>query len=77
MQMCEQAAEAHKSKGNIQSLRRSRTSSDPNQPRKSSIDAILDSGRSISLPQVIFFSLGVLHMLFSIDSLSGFPTLLD
>ncbi|KAL3498023.1 hypothetical protein ACH5RR_040755, partial [Cinchona calisaya] len=51
IQMCEQAAEAHKSKGAIQSSRKSRMSSDPNQLRKSSIDAILDSGHSTSLSQ--------------------------
>lgn len=51
IQMCEQAAEAHKSKGTIQLSRRSRTGSDPSQLRKSSIDAILDSGRSISVSQ--------------------------
>ena len=54
LQMCEQAAEAHKSKGAIQLSRRSRTGSDPGQLRKSSIDAILDSGRSISVSQVSF-----------------------
>ncbi|GFP81526.1 conserved oligomeric golgi complex subunit 6 [Phtheirospermum japonicum] len=46
IQMCEQAAEAHKSKGVIQSSRRSRVSSDPAQQRRSSIDAILDNSRS-------------------------------
>ncbi|KAL3613790.1 Golgi transport complex subunit 6 [Castilleja foliolosa] len=46
IQMCEQAAEAHKSKGVIQSSRRSRVSSDPAQQRRSSIDAILDNNRS-------------------------------
>ncbi|CAI9095001.1 OLC1v1030851C1 [Oldenlandia corymbosa var. corymbosa] len=51
IQMCEQAAEAHKSKGAMQSLRRNRTTSDPNQLRKSSVDAILDSNRSMSLAQ--------------------------
>lgn len=57
MQMCEQAAEAHKSKGAIQSSRRSRTSSDPSQLHRSSIDTILDNGRSISVSQVyILFS---------------------
>lgn len=52
MQMCEQAAEAHKSKGSIHSSRRSRTSSDPNLHRKSSIDAIFDSHSSTPLSQV-------------------------
>ncbi|KAL8521462.1 hypothetical protein ACS0TY_011832 [Phlomoides rotata] len=46
IQMCEQAAEAHKSKGVIQSSRR-RHSSDPSQPRRSSIDAILDNSNSV------------------------------
>ncbi|CAH9077587.1 unnamed protein product [Cuscuta europaea] len=46
IQICEQAAEAHKSKGTIQSLRKSRTSSDPIQLRRSSIDAIVETGRS-------------------------------
>ncbi|KAL3651025.1 Golgi transport complex subunit 6 [Castilleja foliolosa] len=46
IQMCEQAAEAHKSKGVIQSSRKSRVSLDPAQQRRSSIDAILDNSRS-------------------------------
>ncbi|XP_019153260.1 PREDICTED: conserved oligomeric Golgi complex subunit 6 [Ipomoea nil] len=46
IQICEQAAEAHKSKGAIQSLRRNRTTSDPNQIRRSSLDAIVESGRA-------------------------------
>lgn len=52
IQMCEQAAEAHKSKGVIQPSRRSRVSTDPAQPRRSSIDAILDSSNSALSPQV-------------------------
>lgn len=52
MQMCEQAAEAHKSKGAIHSSRRNRMSSDPSQLRKSSIDAILDNNSSSPLSQV-------------------------
>ncbi|GAB4825276.1 Golgi transport complex subunit 6 [Ancistrocladus abbreviatus] len=40
IQMCEQAAEAHKSKG-VHSSRRSRVSSDAGQLNKSSVDAIL------------------------------------
>ncbi|KAL6533673.1 Golgi transport complex subunit 6 [Orobanche hederae] len=43
IQMCEQAAEAHKSKGVIQSSRRSRVSSDPAQLRRSSIDGLLEN----------------------------------
>lgn len=50
--MCEQAAEAHKSKGVIQSSRRNRISSDSAQHRKSSVDAILDSSNSAALSQV-------------------------
>ncbi|XP_075484675.1 conserved oligomeric Golgi complex subunit 6-like isoform X1 [Primulina tabacum] len=52
IQMCEQAAEAHKSKGVIQSSRRSRGSSDPAQLRRSSIDAILDNSSSTPLSQI-------------------------
>ncbi|KAI5656562.1 hypothetical protein M9H77_25355 [Catharanthus roseus] len=51
IQMCEQAAEAHKSKGAIHSSRRNRMSSDPSQLRKSSIDAILDNNSSSPLSQ--------------------------
>ncbi|KAH6760850.1 oligomeric golgi complex subunit [Perilla frutescens var. frutescens] len=52
IQMCEQAAEAHKSKGVIQPSRRSRGSTDPAQPRRSSIDAILDNSNSALSSQV-------------------------
>lgn len=52
MQMCEQAAEAHKSKGAIHSSRRNRITSDPSQHRRSSVDALLDGKSSASLPQV-------------------------
>lgn len=52
IQMCEQAAEAHKSKGVIQPSRRSRGSTDPAQPRRSSIDAILDNSNSPLSSQV-------------------------
>ncbi|KAI3468517.1 hypothetical protein Pfo_025180 [Paulownia fortunei] len=52
IQMCEQAAEAHKSKGAIQSSRRSRVSSDPAQLRRSSVDAILDNSSSAPLSQI-------------------------
>lgn len=45
-QMCERAAEAHKSKGVIQPSRRSRVGTDPAQSRRSSIDAILDNSNS-------------------------------
>ncbi|KAK3029737.1 hypothetical protein RJ639_038014 [Escallonia herrerae] len=41
IQMCEQATEAHKSKGTIQSSRSRRMSSDPGQLSKSSVDSIL------------------------------------
>lgn len=51
IQICEQAAEAHKSKGAIQSLRKNRTSSDPIQFRRSSLDALVDSGRSTPTSQ--------------------------
>ncbi|KAL6556472.1 Golgi transport complex subunit 6 [Orobanche gracilis] len=43
IQMCEQAAEAHKSKGVIQSSRRSRVSSDPAQLRRPSVDGLLEN----------------------------------
>lgn len=52
LQMCEQAAEAHKSKGAIQLSRRSRTSSDPGQLTKSSVDAILSNNGSAATSQV-------------------------
>ncbi|GER57626.1 conserved oligomeric Golgi complex subunit [Striga asiatica] len=52
IQMCEQAAEAHKSKGAIQSSRRSRVGSDTAQLRRSSIDAILDNSSSSSSFQI-------------------------
>ncbi|KAI8530809.1 hypothetical protein RHMOL_Rhmol11G0088400 [Rhododendron molle] len=51
IQMCEQAAEAHKSKGAIQMSRRSRTSSDPGQLTKSSVDAILSNNDSAATSQ--------------------------
>ncbi|CAA0820408.1 Unknown protein [Striga hermonthica] len=56
IQMCEQAAEAHKSKGAIQSSRRNRVGSDPAQLRRSSIDAILDNSSSSSSFQVYIFA---------------------
>lgn len=46
IKMCEQAAEAHKSKGSIQSSRRSRTSTDQGHFSKSSVDAMLVHSRS-------------------------------
>lgn len=49
VQMCEQAAEAHKSKGGLS--RRNRMNSDPSQLRRSSIDAILENKSSIPLSQ--------------------------
>ncbi|XP_060207837.1 conserved oligomeric Golgi complex subunit 6 [Lycium barbarum] len=51
IQMCEQAAEAHKSKGSIHSSRRNRATSDPSQHRRSSVDALLDGNSSGPLPQ--------------------------
>lgn len=48
LQMCEQAAEAHKSKAAGNSSRRSRMSSDSGQLTKSSVDAILSNSRSAS-----------------------------
>ncbi|KAF7127531.1 hypothetical protein RHSIM_Rhsim11G0036600 [Rhododendron simsii] len=51
IQMCEQAAEAHKSKGAIQLSRRSRTSSDSGQLSKSSVDAILSNNGSAATSQ--------------------------
>lgn len=50
--MCEQAAEAHKSKGVIQSSRKSRAGSDSAQLRRSSIDAILDNTSGLMSSQV-------------------------
>lgn len=52
--MCEQAAEAHKSKGVIHSSRRSRISSDSGQTSKTSIDAILTNDSPLSYSQVCF-----------------------
>ncbi|CAI9759527.1 unnamed protein product [Fraxinus pennsylvanica] len=46
IQICEQAAETYRSKGVIQSSRRSRLSSDTSQVRKSSVDAILENSTS-------------------------------
>lgn len=46
IQMCEQAAEAHKSKGAGHSSRRSRLSSDSGQLSKSAVDAILSNNSS-------------------------------
>ncbi|XP_021724498.1 conserved oligomeric Golgi complex subunit 6-like [Chenopodium quinoa] len=51
IQMCEQAAEAHKSKGGAHSSRRSRISSDSNQLNKSSVDAILSNNSTLSATQ--------------------------
>lgn len=51
VQMCEQAAEAHKSKGVIHSSRRSRISSDSGQTSKTSIDAILTNDSPLSYSQ--------------------------
>ncbi|XP_055820896.1 conserved oligomeric Golgi complex subunit 6 [Solanum dulcamara] len=51
IQMCEQAAEAHKSKGSMHSSRRSRIPSDPSQQRRTSVDALLDGSNSAPLPQ--------------------------
>lgn len=51
IQMCEQAAEAHKSKGTGPSSRRSRMSSDSNQLNKSSVDALLADSGSVSASQ--------------------------
>ncbi|KAL3361636.1 hypothetical protein AABB24_014486 [Solanum stoloniferum] len=51
IQMCEQAAEAHKSKGSMHSSRRNRITSDPSQHRRSSVDALLDGSNSAPLLQ--------------------------
>ncbi|XP_065623340.1 conserved oligomeric Golgi complex subunit 6 [Quercus suber] len=51
IQMCEQAAEAHKSKGAGFSSRRSRMNSDPGQISKSSVDALLSSSSSVPSSQ--------------------------
>ncbi|PWA62114.1 conserved oligomeric complex COG6 protein [Artemisia annua] len=47
IQICEQAMEAHKSKGSIDSSRRNRTRSDVSQSRRSSVDAILATSSQI------------------------------
>lgn len=51
IQMCEQAAEAHKSKGLGASSRRSRMSSDSHQLSKSSVDALLSDSGSVAASQ--------------------------
>ncbi|KAI7989454.1 Conserved oligomeric Golgi complex subunit 6 [Camellia lanceoleosa] len=51
IQICEQAAEAHKSKGAIHSFRRNRTTSDPSQLSKSSVDAILANSNTSATSQ--------------------------
>ncbi|KAL5537357.1 hypothetical protein UlMin_046120, partial [Ulmus minor] len=48
IQMCEQAAEAHKSKGVGHSSRRSRVNADSGQMSKSSVDALLSNSISAS-----------------------------
>ncbi|RVX14535.1 Conserved oligomeric Golgi complex subunit 6 [Vitis vinifera] len=55
IQMCEQAAEAHKSKGVTHSSRRSRASTESGQMSKSSFDAILSNSGSTLFSQVTFF----------------------
>ncbi|XP_028102658.1 uncharacterized protein LOC114301903 isoform X2 [Camellia sinensis] len=52
IQICEQAAEAHKSKGAIPSFRRNRTTSDPSQLSKSPVDAILANNNTLATSQV-------------------------
>ncbi|OMP02181.1 Conserved oligomeric Golgi complex subunit 6 [Corchorus olitorius] len=51
IQMCEQAAEAHKSKAAGHSSRRSRMSSDSSQLSKSAVDAILSNNNSVAFSQ--------------------------
>ncbi|KAK8496862.1 hypothetical protein V6N13_122671 [Hibiscus sabdariffa] len=51
IQMCEKAAEAHKSKGFGHSSRRSRMSSDSGQLSKSAVDAILSNNNSATFSQ--------------------------
>ena len=51
--MCEQAAEAHKSKGVGNLSRRGRASLDSGQISKSSVDALLSNSISASSSQVI------------------------
>uniref|UniRef100_A0A7N0T243 Conserved oligomeric Golgi complex subunit 6 n=1 Tax=Kalanchoe fedtschenkoi TaxID=63787 RepID=A0A7N0T243_KALFE len=51
IQMCEQAAEAHKSKGAVQSGRRSRKSSDAGKLSKSAMDSILSNSISAQSTQ--------------------------
>ncbi|GMI95702.1 Conserved Oligomeric Golgi Complex 6 [Hibiscus trionum] len=51
IQMCEKAAEAHKSKGSGHSSRRSRMSSDSDQLSKSAVDAILSNNNSAKFSQ--------------------------
>lgn len=59
-QMCEQAAEAHKSKGVAPSPRRFKASPDASQFRRSSIDAILDNTSSTLSTQVRYLYFQVL-----------------
>ncbi|XP_028094755.1 conserved oligomeric Golgi complex subunit 6-like [Camellia sinensis] len=51
IQICEQAVEAHKSKGAIHSFRRNKTTSDPSQLSKSSVDAILANSNTLATSQ--------------------------
>lgn len=54
--MCEQAAEAHKSKGVGHSSRRGRVVSDSGQIGKSSVDALLSTSISALSSQVCYHS---------------------
>ncbi|KAK1430282.1 hypothetical protein QVD17_12919 [Tagetes erecta] len=47
IQICEQAMEAHKSKGSIDSSRRNRTKPDASQSRRSSVDALLATSSQV------------------------------
>ena len=64
LQMCEQAAEAHKSKGSFHSSRRSRTTSDPSQLTKSSVDAILAKSSSVATSSPVCICLHLVFFLY-------------
>lgn len=75
--MCEQAAEAHKSKGAGHSSRRSRMSSDSGQISKSSVDAILSNSSSTLSTQVSSCLLPWLIFMFLLFRLTFFLCQLD
>lgn len=74
MQMCEQAAEAHKSKGVVHSSGRSRTNSDSGQMTKSSVDALLSNSSSAPFSQVYTCLSHHILSFALVDRLRNFPS---